>query len=84
MAVLTRDAIFAELEAGRLRIAPFSRDQVGAASIDLTLGDEIRVMDRGTGPIDIQDGEDFRDHAGRFADHLHAGCPKRYDPRAAV
>jgi dCTP deaminase len=62
MAVLTRDAIFAELDAGRVRISPFSRDQVGAASIDLTLGDEIRVMNRGRDPIDVLDGEDFRDH----------------------
>ena len=62
MAVLTRDAIFAELDAGRLRLAPFSRDQVGAASIDLTLGDEIRVMDLGSDPINVLDGEDFRDH----------------------
>jgi dCTP deaminase len=62
MAVLTRDAIFAELDAGRLRISPFSRDRVGAASIDLTLGDEIRVMDLGSDPIDVLDEEDFRDH----------------------
>jgi len=62
MAVLTRDAIFAEIAAGQLRISPFSRDQVGAASVDLTLGDEIRVMDRGSSPIDVLDDEDFRDH----------------------
>jgi dCTP deaminase len=62
MAVLTRDAIFAELDAGHFHISPFSRDQVGAASIDLTLGDEIRVMDLASDPIDILDGEDFRDH----------------------
>lgn len=62
MTVLTRDAIFAELSAGRVRISPFHRDQVGAASIDLTLGDEIRVMDRGSDPIDVVGDEDFRDH----------------------
>jgi dCTP deaminase len=62
MSVLTRDAIFAELDSGRLRIAPLSRDQVGAASIDLTLGDEIRVMDRGVDAIDVRDDEDFRRH----------------------
>lgn len=62
MTVLTRDAILAELDSGRLRISPFARDQVGAASIDLTLGDEIRVMDRGAAAIDVLDDEDFRDH----------------------
>jgi dCTP deaminase len=62
MSVLTRDAILAELDTGRLRITPLSRDQVGAASIDLTLGDEIRVMDRAADPIDVTDEEDFRRH----------------------
>jgi dCTP deaminase len=62
MAVLTRDAIFAELDAGRVRIEPFSRDQVGAASIDLTLGEEIRVIDAGPEPIDVRSEADFRDH----------------------
>jgi dCTP deaminase len=62
MAVLTRDAIIAELDAGRLRIDPLDRDQIGAASIDLTLGDEIRVIERGADPIDVVDAADFRDH----------------------
>ena len=62
MSVLTRDAIFAEIDAGRLKLSPFSRDQVGAASIDLTLGDEIRVIEAGDGPIDVENGADFRDH----------------------
>ncbi len=62
MAVLTRDAILAEIESGRLEISPFSIDQVGAASIDLTLGDEIRVIESGADPIDLHDGVDYRDH----------------------
>jgi dCTP deaminase len=62
MAVLTRDAILAELDAGRLRIDPFSPDQVGAASIDLTLGDEIRVLEPGAGAIDLRDEVDYRAH----------------------
>jgi dCTP deaminase len=62
MAVLTRDAILAELEAGRLRISPFESDQLGAASIDLTLGDEIRVIERGPNPIDLVAESDYRDH----------------------
>jgi dCTP deaminase len=62
MAVLTRDAILAEIEAGRLRISPFERDQLGAASIDLTLSDEIRVIERGPDPIDLVAESDYRDH----------------------
>jgi len=61
MAVLTRDAIRAELEAGRLKIDPLEPDQLGAASIDLTLGDEIRVIDSGTA-IDLVEDADYRDH----------------------
>ena len=62
MTVLTRDAILAELDAGRLALSPFEREQLGAASIDLTLGDEIRVFDTGPGPIDLVEGADYRDH----------------------
>ena len=42
--ILTRDVIRREIEAGRVVIEPFFADQVGPASIDLHLGDEIRVM----------------------------------------
>ena len=62
MAVLTREAILAEIEAGRLRISPLEPDQLGAASIDLTLGDEIRVIERGSDPIDLVADSDYRDH----------------------
>ena len=62
MSVLTRDAILAELNAGRLVISPFAVDQLGAASIDLTLGDEIRVFTSGTAPIDLLGEVDYLDH----------------------
>jgi dCTP deaminase len=62
MAVLTRDAILAEIAAGRLVVTPFSEEQLGAASIDLTLGDEIRIIENGNGPIDVVADADFRDH----------------------
>jgi len=61
MAVLTRPVIFRELDAGRLVIDPFDPDQVGAASIDLTLGDEIRILDPGGEPIDVLEDSDHRD-----------------------
>lgn len=62
MTVLTRDAILAEVDAGRLAIDPFVRDQLGSASIDLTLGDEIRVFDTDRAPIDLDDEADYRAH----------------------
>ncbi len=61
MAVLTRDAILAEIDAGRIRIEPFEPDQVGPASIDLTLGDEIRVIEPGDDPIRLEADVDYRD-----------------------
>ena len=62
MGVLTRDAILDEMRAGRLVITPFESDQLGAASIDLTLGDEIRVIDSDAEPIDVRNEADYRDH----------------------
>ena len=56
MSVLTRDVILRELASGRLRLDPFSPDQVGPASIDLHLGDELRVpLEQTNGPIDVTD-----------------------------
>ncbi len=43
MSILTREKIFEELEQGRLEIEPFNRDQIGPASIDLTLDDQFRI-----------------------------------------
>lgn len=62
MAVLTHDVILAEIEAGRIRIEPFERNQVGPASIDLTLGDEIRVIVPSANPIPLEADVDYRDH----------------------
>jgi dCTP deaminase len=62
MSVLTRDAIQAELDAGSLVITPFEPDQLGVASVDLTLGDEIRVIEPGLDPIDLVADSDYRDH----------------------
>jgi dCTP deaminase len=62
MAVLTREALLAEIAAGTLVLDPYDPGAVGPASIDLTLGDEIRVICRGPNPIPIRDDADFRDY----------------------
>jgi len=62
MAVLTRDVILREIESGRLGIEPFTPACVGVASVDLTLGDEIRVIEAGDAPIEVQEETDFRHH----------------------
>jgi dCTP deaminase len=58
--VLTRDVILAEIAAGRLVVEPFDPAQVGPASIDLHLGDEIRVMAGGPDVIDVTEDADYR------------------------
>jgi dCTP deaminase len=67
MSVLTRDVILAEIEAGRIRIDPFDPSAVGPASIDLTLGDELRVIEPGSDPIPIREDADFRLFTRRVA-----------------
>ncbi len=62
MAVLTREVILAEIEAGRIVISPFASDQLGSASIDLTLGDEIRIIDAVQKPIELREEADYREH----------------------
>jgi dCTP deaminase len=62
MPVLTRDVILAEMQAGHLRVEPMEPDQVGPASIDLTLGDEIRVIEPGPEPIPLRENVDYRDY----------------------
>ncbi|MEE3326942.1 MAG: dCTP deaminase [Myxococcota bacterium] len=61
MGVLTRDSILHEIDSGRLKIEPLSADQVGVASIDLTLGDEIRVIEGTGNPISVHEDTDYRD-----------------------
>ncbi len=48
-----------------MAIEPLSPDQVGPASIDLTLGDEIRVIDPVAQAIPIREETDFRDYTVR-------------------
>ncbi len=58
--ILTRDVILDEIARGRVVIEPLSPDQIGPASIDLHLGDEIRVLADEPPVIDVNDEADFR------------------------
>lgn len=62
MSVLTRDVILRELDSGRVHIDPLETSQVGVASIDLTLGREIREIVGNEAPIPVEDATDYRDH----------------------
>jgi dCTP deaminase len=58
--ILTHDALLAEIRAGHIKIDPFDESRVGPASIDLCLGDEIRILATGSEPIDVRDDMDYR------------------------
>ena len=58
--ILTRDVILREIAAGRVAIDPLRPEQIGPASIDLHLGDEIRVMAGGPDVIDVTEDADYR------------------------
>lgn len=59
--ILTRDVILREIATGRLAIDPLVPDQVGPASIDLHLGDEIRVMEGGPDVVELTEDADYRE-----------------------
>ncbi len=80
MTVLTRDAILREIDEGRVKIDPFDRSQVGAASIDLTLGHDIREIVGDSQPIRVEDETDYRDHT-RISD---LGEPFRLEPGVTI
>jgi dCTP deaminase len=66
MTVLTREVLRAEIEAGRLRVEPLDEDQIGPASIDLTLGDEIRVIESSGAPIPIREDVSYQLYTRRL------------------
>ncbi|MGH7962409.1 MAG: dCTP deaminase [Candidatus Binatia bacterium] len=57
--ILTRDIILREIKTGRVVIDPLLPDQIGPASIDLHLGDEIRVMEGGPDVIEVTEDADY-------------------------
>jgi dCTP deaminase len=58
--ILTRDAILAEIEAGRIRIDPYDPARVGTASVDLTVSRYFRRF-VGYTPINLTSDVDYRD-----------------------
>jgi dCTP deaminase len=58
--ILTREVILREIASGRLGIEPYVPEQIGPASIDLHLGDEIRIMAGGPEVIEVTEEADYR------------------------
>jgi dCTP deaminase len=78
--ILTRDAILAEIAAGNVCIEPFEAERVGPASVDLHLGDELRVLDDGKEPIDVREDIDYH----RFSRVVRIDAPFVLAPGTTV
>jgi len=78
--ILTHDAILAEIDAGNVVIDPFDAGKVGPASVDLHLGDELRVSDEGAEPIDVREDIDYQ----RFSRVVRIDRPFTLAPGATV
>ena len=61
MATLGRERILKLIEEGLIRIEPFTKDQVGSASIDLHLGDTFRVFEKTRDVFHIREDADYRE-----------------------
>ncbi|EKD49913.1 MAG: hypothetical protein ACD_63C00014G0009 [uncultured bacterium] len=60
MSVLTKEEIFKEIDKGNIKIEPFSAENVGPGSIDLTLGNMFRVFKKSDKIYDVGDNPDYK------------------------
>ena len=60
MATLGRYRIFKLIEEGSIKIEPFSKRQVGPASIDLHLGDTFRVFQKTRAVFHVREDADYK------------------------
>lgn len=58
--ILSRDEIVREVEAGRIKIEPFERNNLSTASIDLTVSRYFRRLVRVDDPIEVRVEVDYR------------------------
>ncbi len=55
MAVLTKEKILEEIKKGNIKIEPFSKENIGPASVDLTLGNVFRKFKTNQQPFKIKE-----------------------------
>lgn len=60
MSVLTQNKISEEIKKGNIIIEPFNKNQIGAGSIDLSLGNRIRIFDKTTKTLEILEKADYQ------------------------
>lgn len=57
--ILTKDKILSEIKRGRIEIKPLNKNQIGPASIDLSLSDEYRVFRRRIFPYKVNEKTNY-------------------------
>lgn len=61
MSILSRQAIVEAMEAGQIKVEPFEENQLGPASIDLTLSNKFRIFEKALDVVDVKNGTDYKD-----------------------
>jgi len=59
--ILTRNEIFKEIQKKRIKVEPFDKNDIGPASIDLCLGNELRVFQKKNKIIVLNNHLDYFD-----------------------
>ncbi|MDG6931004.1 MAG: dCTP deaminase [Nitrososphaerota archaeon] len=59
--ILTRSRILELISSGKVVVEPFDREQVGAASIDLSLGNLFRTFKKSRNVVEIKESADYHD-----------------------
>jgi len=62
--ILTKDKILDEIKKGRIKVTPFKRNNVGPASIDLTLDNKFRALT--SEKITLSEKVDYKKHSKFF------------------
>jgi len=62
MVVLTKNEILKEIKKKRIKITPFKKENIGPASIDLTLSNEFRIF-KGKEKIIVDEKTDYRKYS---------------------
>ncbi len=61
--ILTQKEILVKIKKGEIRIEPFEKNSIGPASIDLTLGEKIRVFNSNKKIILLEESVDYKKHS---------------------
>ena len=60
MSLLAKEIILDEIEKGNIKIEPLNKENIGPASIDLTLSNEFRIFKKSNKIINITENTDYK------------------------